>query len=58
MDFGVDNTPVDVIEEGSFKRNYFLKTFILVLMRSGTKSHGKSLISSKILIRSIMAQVL
>ena len=58
MDFGVDNTPVDVIEEGSFERNYFLKTFILVLMRSGTKSHGKSLISSKILIRSIMAQVL
>ena len=58
MDFGVDNTPVDVIEEGSFERTYFLKTFILVLMRSGTKSHGKSLISSKILIRSIMAQVL
>ena len=45
MDFGVDNTPVDVIKEGSFERTYFLKTFILVLMRSGTKGHRKSLIS-------------
>ena len=34
------------------------ETFILVLMGSGTKSHKKSLISSKILIRSIIVQVI
>ena len=35
-----------------------LETFVLVLMESGTKSHGKNLISWKILIISITAQVI
>ena len=35
-----------------------LETFVLVLMESGTKSHGKNLISWKILIIIITAQVI
>ena len=35
-----------------------LETFVLVLVESGTKSHGKNLISWKILIISITAQVI
>ena len=36
----------------------FLETFILVLMESGTKSQGKDLISSKILIRNFDVQII
>ena len=35
-----------------------LEAFILVLMESDTESHEKNLISWKILIRSIIAQVI
>ena len=34
------------------------ETFILVLMESGTESHGKNLISRKILIRYCIAQTI
>ena len=44
MDFGANKTPVEVIKEGAFGGTYF-ETFILVLMVSGTKNHGKNLIS-------------
>ena len=42
MDFGANKTPVEVIKESAFGG---LETFILMLMRSGTKSHGKNLVS-------------
>ena len=35
-----------------------LETFILVLQESDTENHGKNLISCKILIRSITAQII
>ena len=34
------------------------ETFILILMGSGTKSHGKNSISWKILIKSIIAKII
>ena len=34
------------------------ETFILVLMKSGTESHGKNLMIWKILIRSIIVQII
>ena len=40
MDFGANKTPVEVIKEGTFGE-HILETFILALMESGTKSHGK-----------------
>ena len=43
MDFGA-NTPAEVIKEGTFGGTH-LKTFVLVLLESGTKNHGKDLIS-------------
>ena len=39
MDFGANKTPVEVIEEVEV---LVLETFILMLMRSGTKSHGRN----------------
>ena len=44
MDFGVNKTPVEVIKEGMLEV-LILETFILMLMRSCAKSHGKNLIS-------------
>ena len=44
MDFGATKTPVDVIKGGVYGGT-FLETFILVLMGSDTKSHGKNLIN-------------
>ena len=44
MDFGASKTPVEVIKEGAFGETY-LEKFILVLMESGRKSHGKYLMS-------------
>ena len=45
MDFGTNKTPdVQVINKGAFGGTY-LETLILVLMESGTKSHGKKSIS-------------
>ena len=43
MDFGTNKMTVEVIKEGVLE--IILETFILVLMESGTKSHGKNLIS-------------
>ena len=57
MDFDKNKTPVEVIKEGAFGGTYS-KTFILVLMESGTKSHGQNLISRKILIGSIISKVI
>ena len=44
MDFSPNKTPIEIIKEGAFGGT-FLETFILVLMGTGTKNHGKSLIS-------------
>ena len=37
---------------------HILDIFILVLLESGTKSHEKNLISQKILIKSIIVQII
>ena len=44
MDFSVNKTPIEVIKEVRLVV-LILETFILVLMGSGTKNHGKNLIS-------------
>ena len=44
MDFVANETLIEVIKEVHLL-GHILETFILVLMESGTKSHGKSLIS-------------
>ena len=41
MDFGANKTSVQVIKKGVFGGTYF----ILMLIESGTKNHGKNLIS-------------
>ena len=57
MDFGTNKTPdVQVINKGAFGGTY-LETLILVLMESGTKSHGKKSISWKILTRNFIVQI-
>ena len=43
MEFGANKTPVEVIREGAFGGTYFRD--ILVLMKSGTKIHGKNSIN-------------
>ena len=57
MDFGANKTPIEVIKTDAFGGTYFRD------MYSGVhgkwyKSHGKNLISWKILIRSIITQVI
>ena len=37
---------------------HILETFILVLMKNGTKSHGKNFINWKILIKGIIGKVI
>ena len=44
MDFGANITPVEIFKEVQLEV-FILKTFILVLMDSGTTSHEKNLIS-------------
>ena len=44
MNFSRNKTPIEVIRDGAFEGTC-LDTFILVLMRSGTKTHGKNLFS-------------
>ena len=56
MDSGANKRPIEVFREG-FGGMYFRGT-ILVLLESSTKSHGKNSISWKILIRSIIAQII
>ena len=50
MDFGANKTPVEVITP-------ILETFILVLLESGAKNHGKHSIRSFI-VQIIMMSVL
>ena len=57
MHFGANETTIEEIKEGAFGGAYF-RDIYFVLMKSGTESHGKNLISWKILIRSIIAQVI
>ena len=69
MDFGANKTPVEIIEEGAYGGTYFryiysgingkwYRKFILVLMGSGTESHGKNSISWKISIRNVIVQII
>ena len=44
MDFGANKKPVEVIKKARLK-GHILQIFILVLMKNGTESHGKNLIS-------------
>ena len=57
MDFGGNKMPIEVIK-GDASEEHISETFILVLMKSGTKSHGKNLISLKILIKNIIVQII
>ena len=57
MDCGANKTSVEVIKKGVFGER-ILETFILVLLEKGTRNHGKNLISRKILIKSIIAQII
>ena len=57
MDFGGIKMPIEVTREGAFGGTYF-REFILVLMRSGTEILGKNLVSLKISIKSIIAQII
>ena len=54
MDFGGNKRPVEVIKEVVFEE-HISETFILLLLGSGAKNHGKNSISTKILIRSFIA---
>ena len=47
MDFGANRTPIEGFKKMHFQ-DYTLETFILVLMESGTKSHGEPFFSVKI----------
>ena len=42
MNFSPNKTPNEVIKEGASGGTYFRDLFILVLIRSGTKIHGKN----------------
>ena len=57
MDFGANNTTVEIIKGAAFGRTCF-ETFILVLMANGPEIRGKNLMSSEILIRSIIIQII
>ena len=54
--FGVNKMPIEVIREGANGGTYF--SDIHSVIKSGTKNHGKKLISLKILTRSFIAQVI
>ena len=57
MDFGGNKMPIEVIK-GDASEEHISETFILVLMKSGTKSHGKNLIIWKVLIKNIIVQII
>ena len=44
MHFGTNETTIEEIKEGAFGGAYF-RDIYFVLMKSGTESHGKNLIS-------------
>ena len=45
MELGANKTPVEIIREKVRLEVLTLETFILVLMGSGTKNHGKNSIN-------------
>ena len=53
MNISPNKTPIEVI-----KVILVLETFILLLMRTGTKIHGKNLLSYKILMQNFMHQII
>ena len=55
MNFSPNKTPIEIIKEGAFGST-ILETFIVVLMRSGTKIHGKNLFVLKISMLNFMHQ--
>ena len=57
MDFGADKSPVEVIKKEHLEEA-ILQISILVLIINGIKTHGKNLMSSRILIKSIIVQVI
>ena len=57
MDFGTNKMPVEELKKVRLAV-LILETFILVLLESGTENHEKNLISWKILIRSIITQII
>ena len=56
MGFSQNKTPIEIIKEGAFGV-LILEIFILVLMKSGTKIHGKNLFIQKILMLNFMHQI-
>ena len=57
MNFSPNKTPIEIIKK-VHSVVLILKTFILVLMRSGTKIHGKNLFIQKILMLNFMHQII
>ena len=57
MNFSPNKTPIEIIKEGAFGST-ILETFIVVLMRSGTKIHGKNLFVLKISMLNFMHQII
>ena len=48
-----NKTPVELIKEGLFGGTYF-RTFIMMLMENGIKSHAKNLMSWEISIKLLI----
>ena len=44
MDFGANETPVELIKEEPFGGTYFINTYSSVII-NGIKSHGKNLLN-------------
>ena len=57
MDFGGNKTSIEVIKEEHLE-GLILEIFILMLIIDCIKSHGKNLMSQRILIRIIIAQII
>ena len=57
MDFGANKTHVEIIKKRAFGGTYFRGIYV-VLMVNGMESHEKNLMSLKILIKSITAQLI
>ena len=57
MDFRPNITPMEVIKKGTFARTYFRNIYSGVNGK-WYKKHGQNLMSWKILIKSIIAQII
>ena len=57
MGLDANKNSVEKLEKRRLEE-FILETFILVLIESGNENHGKNLISSKILTRSFIVQVI